>query len=135
MIKNKEEYAKSVCYFLAEELRVQRVSLPRAAEIAQKVVDNLNLIDTEQDFLRLILDLSKDFEELHKLHERIRFDIDTSNRRGLEEEVREFVVNILPRDTDLALRILKEAVKDDIKDEDLSHDFPEFKVFLEKNKK
>ncbi len=46
--KQKEEYAQAVCYFLAELLRNHRVSLPRAAEISEKVVGNINLIDTEK---------------------------------------------------------------------------------------
>lgn len=132
-INNKNEYAKAVCYFLAEELRIKNISLERAAEIAQKVVDNINLIDTEEDFLRLIRDLSRDFEELFQLERRIQIGIQISKRKELEDMVRQFVINILPQDTDMALQILKETIQDGIKAEDLRKDFPKFKIFAEKN--
>ncbi|MEJ0021188.1 MAG: hypothetical protein WDN47_01260 [Candidatus Doudnabacteria bacterium] len=132
--EKKNEYAKSVCYFLAEELRIRKISLSRAAEIAQKVVDNINLIDTEQDFLRLIKDLSSDFDELFQLEERIQFGIQISQRKQLEEKVREFVADILPQDTKMALEILQEAIREEIKAEDLRKDFPKFNQFLEKDK-
>jgi len=129
-MNQKDQYAKSVCFFLAEEIRVKQMSLPRAAEIAQKVVDNLNLIDSEQDFLRFIKELSKDFEELFQLQERIQMDIHISTRKNLENKVREFVANILPQDTNLALRLLQEAIKDEINTDDLCKKFPEFQQFL-----
>ena len=132
MDSHKEQYARSICFFLAEQLRVRRVSLARAAEIAQKVMDNLNLIDTEQDFLRFIKALSQDFEELNQLQDRVFMSIHISARRDLETKVREFVVNILPQDTSLVLQILGEAIKDDVKVEDLCLKFPQFKQFLEK---
>lgn len=129
----KNEYAKSVCYFLAEELRVRNISLERAAEIAQKVVDNINLIDTEEDFLKLIKDLSRDFEELFRLERRIQIGIKISKRKELEAMVRQFVINILPQDTAMALQILKETIRDGIMEEDLRKDFPKFDLFLKEN--
>jgi hypothetical protein len=134
-VPQKEQYAKAVCFFLAEQLRVRRIGLDRAAEIAQKVVDNLNLIDTEQDFLRFIKELSKDFDELFQLEERISMSIHISKRKELEGKVREFVVNILPADTATALQILQEAIRDEIKIEDLTMKFPQFRQFLEKNQR
>ncbi|MEO8065262.1 MAG: hypothetical protein ABI643_00210 [Candidatus Doudnabacteria bacterium] len=132
--KPNDQYAKSVCYFLAEQLRVRNISLQRAAEIAQKVVDNINLIDNEQVFLKLIMDLTKDFDELFPLTERIQMSIHISERKLLEGEVLEFVEDILPVDTHTALRILQEAVKAQINKDVLRQEFPQFSQFLEKNK-
>lgn len=133
-INQKNEYAKSVCYFLAEELRTKQISLPRAAEIAQKVVENINLIDTEQDFLLLIKDMTRDFEELFRLEERIQMHVHISARKDLEAKVLEFVENILPQDTNIALQILQEAIKVEINIDDLRKKFPQFSQFLEQNK-
>ncbi len=129
----KEEYAKAVCYFLAEQLSIRNIELPRAAEIAQKVTENIRLIETEQDFSRFIKELSGDFEELYMLGDRIEMHIHVSVRKDLEEKVREFVVNILPQDTNLALQILNEAIKDDITVQDLCLKFPQFNHFISKN--
>lgn len=128
----KEQYARSVCYFLAELLRTHRLSLLRAAEIAQKVVENINLIDSEENFLKLVKELSSDFEELNKLSDRIQMNIHTSQRKILEDAVRGFVITILPSDTNLALAILQEAIKDHIMIEDLCVKFPQFQVFIKK---
>jgi|GEM_PF-2200680 len=127
---HKEQYAKSVCFFLAELLRTRKIDLKRAAEIAQKVMDNINLIDTEQDFSRLIKGMSADFEELFQLEERLQLNISFNERRDLDDLVREFVASILPQDTNLAFVVLQEAVKDNVQSEDLCVKFPQFREFI-----
>lgn len=125
-----DQYAKSVCLFLAELLRTHKISLGRAAEIAQKVVDNINLIDSEHDFLRLIKELSSDFDELFGLQERIQMNIHVTVRKELENKVREFVIFILPQNSNLALAVLQEAIKDNVRTQDLCDKFYEFKEFI-----
>src|SRR3989338_4150956 len=97
----KDAYAKSVCYFLAEQLRTRRISLTRAAEIAQKMVANIRLIDREEDFLTLIKSLSGDFEELVQLEDRVSMSMHVGKRKELEIKVLEFVVRILPHNSGL----------------------------------
>jgi hypothetical protein len=127
----KEEYAKAVCMFLAEMLRTRKVSLARSAEIAQKVVDNINLIDTEEDFLRLIKELTSDFEELFKLQKIVLLDVERSQRRDMEETVREYVINIMGTDARQALDVLVEAVKAESQLPQLCAKFPKLKEFTE----
>lgn len=133
-IQNKNEYAKVVSLFLAELIRSRKVMLRGAADIAEKVVMNINLIDTEQQFLNLIKELSVDFEELHPLSERMHVHIKTIERKDMEQQVKSFVSNIMPTNMDLALDVLKEAAKDQVKLSELCQKFPEFKQFIETHK-
>ena len=128
---NKEEYAKSVCFFLAELLRTRKITLRRSAEIAQKIIDHINLIDSEEDFLRLIKDMTYDFEELSRLESRVNMHMQVSKRHMMEDEVREFVVNVMGKDARLALSILQTAVSENASVEDLCEKFPQFKEFIQ----
>ena len=60
-------------------------------------------------------------------------NIHITTRKDLENKVREFVVFILPQDSNLALAVLQEAIKDHIQTEDLCTKFPKFKEFLIQN--
>lgn len=129
----KEEYAKSVCLFLAELLRTRKISLQRAAEIAQKVVDHVNLLDTEADFLKLIKELTYDFEELFKLEQRVMMHMETSKRLELENRVREFVIGVMGYDPNLALSVLQAAISEQTDMTNMCAKFPQFKEFIEHN--
>lgn len=130
LLSNKEDYAKMVCLFLAELLRTHKISLNRAAEIAQKVVENINLINNEKDFLGLISELNKDFEELFRLEDRVFFHIAVDERKQMESQVRSFVIQIISDDPKMALDIMMEAIKEESKLETLSVKFPKFNDFL-----
>jgi hypothetical protein len=135
---SKEEYARQVCLFLAEMIRCRRIKLSRAAEIAQKVVENINLIDSEEQFLKFINELSKDFQEMIYLGARVTFEFQAANRVQSEQYVREFVVLMLGHDLNMALAILQESIKTESREkllENLSIKFPQFKEFLEQQKK
>ena len=132
-LPNKEQYARLVCLFLAEQLRVKKISLRRAADISQRVVNNINLIDTEQDFLRLVKELSKDFEELFTLEDRVFFYMQINERRSMETFVKRFAIEIIPQDPKLALDIMLTAIKDEAKLEDLKARFPLFSQYLERS--
>lgn len=131
MDSNKETYAQSVCYFLAELLRNHKVGLKRAGEISQKVLANINLIDTEVQFLKFIKDISLDFQELIPLTERINIHMRMSERQVMESQVREFVLAAIPVDLGTATDILHEAVKDGCTAQGLCGQFPQFKQFIE----
>ncbi len=128
---SKEEYAKQVCLFLAELLRTRRITLMRAAEIAEQVTQNITLIDSEAQFLALIKDLTSQFQELLHLGERVHLHMDMTKRLLMESQVREFVITFLTRDTGLALNVLQEAVKDSIQTNDLCVKFPQFQQFIQ----
>jgi len=130
-VNPKEEYARSVCYFLAELLRNHQVSLPRAAEISEKVVSNINLLDNERQFLEFIQDLSRDFEELVQFTKRIDMHMQVSEREKLEIQVREFVISSLGTDLQTAFGVLSEAIKAGTRQENLCQKFPQFKQFID----
>lgn len=127
---NKEEYAKAVCFFISELLRTHKISLTRAAEIGQKVLAHLNLIDTEQDFLKFIKELTSDFEELLQLHQIVLYRIAGNQRQQMENTIREFVISIMPNDMPQALEVLAAAIEEHAQLPDLCTRFPELKQFI-----
>lgn len=132
-LKKKHEYARAVCVFLADGLRSRRIPLQHAAEIAEKVVENINLIDSEEDFLKFVKNLASDFEELAKLEERIYMRIRIDERKELEAKVRDYVVRMIESDLEQSVRLLEEAVKNGSTLHDLVNKFPRFKKYLEDN--
>lgn len=127
----KEEYAKMACLFLAEGLRTRRLELQRASEIAEKILQNINLLDTEHDFLSLVKELSKDFQELTALEHKLGQSIELNEKRKLEQQVREYVVTILPSDTQTAMAILQDAAHEKVSLESLKSKYPEFNKFIQ----
>ena len=127
----KNEYAKSVALFLAELLRTRKISISRASEIAGRVVNNINLIDTEEDFLKLIKELMSDFDELDHLHKLVTEKIQISKRVNLENRVREFASQTIITDLTLAANILSDAVSYNCTLEALCAKYPSFKQFME----
>jgi hypothetical protein len=133
-IKQKDEFAKCICFFLAEQLRTKKITLKRAAEIAEKMLANINLLDTERDFLRLTKELSKDFEELVHLEEQANFRVIEDDRQTNEGLVREFVICTLAEDLKTATAILQDAVSAQGENiETLKAKYPTFKKFIEHN--
>ena len=131
MTNRKEEYAKQICLFLAELLRTHRITLERAAEIAERVTQNINLIDSEEQFLGLVKTMTADFQELFNLGQRVDMHIGVNKRMAMENNVREFVITFLAKDATLALNVLQEAIKEHVGVNDLCARFPEFKQFIQ----
>jgi hypothetical protein len=129
----KEHFARAVCLFLAEGLRTKNIGLHRAAEIAQKVLDHINLLDTEHDFLSLIKELGNDFEELSGLEKKIIKDKILKERKDLEDQVRKFSIQMLENNSQQALSILHDAAEEKSTIESLTKKYPDFKTFLQKN--
>ncbi|MBX4191827.1 MAG: hypothetical protein KW804_03445 [Candidatus Doudnabacteria bacterium] len=128
---NKNEYAKHISLFLAELLRTRKIQLERAAEIAQKVVQNINLIDNEVIFLKFVKELSFDFDELLPLEERVSLYMRVGERKELENKVTEYAVRNMTTDIHKSNAILQEAANDGIKLMDLYQKFPDFKQFVD----
>ena len=127
---NKNEYAKAVSMFLAELLRTRKIGLVRAADIAQKFVENINLLDSEQRFLQFIKELSDDFEELYHLEERVDMHMKFNFRHDFEQKVREFAIATLFTDPNLACSVLQEAVNENCELNTLAVKFPQFGNFI-----
>lgn len=128
-LTQKDEYAKMVCLFLAEGLRTRRVSLKNAADIAGKVLVHLNLLDTEADFLKLVKELAKDFDELLLLERKLVNQQVRSEKKKLEAQVKEFAIKKLTTDPSAALAILEDAAEGDVTAESLAVKYPEFKTY------
>jgi len=127
----KDQYAKAVCLFLAEMLRTRKITLKRSSEISQKFLHNINLLDTEEQFLRLIKDMTPEFEELITLEQRVFLHMQIGERENLEAAVVEFVVHTLPVDLATATGVLQEAVNENCQLKDLMSKFPSFGEFME----
>ncbi len=121
-------------FFLAEGLRTRKITLMRALEISQKVVENINLIDTEYNLLKFIKELSKDFDELAKLEDRISLYIKSDERSKTEAVVESFVINILSQNAHMALELMEEATKPESSLDQLKAKFPGFRAYLEQTK-
>jgi hypothetical protein len=132
--KQKNEYARMISLFLAELLRTRKTSLNRAADISQKVVENINLIDTEVDFLRFVQMLTSEFDEMVPMKEVVQLHIRKNHRVDLEQKVKSFVIHIMQEDPNHALEVLQEASKDDAKLPDLCLKYPKLKQFIEINR-
>lgn len=128
---NREEYAKAVCHFLSEMIRTRKISLTRAAEIAEKVVQNINLVNTEADFLKLVKELKWDFEELQNLEDRLNLSLKQNELKRMEDKVRDFVIQTMPHDPKLANDILQAAINEGATSDLLCAKFEPFKIFLE----
>lgn len=126
----KVKYTRMVCLFLAEGLRTRQVTLKRAVEITEKILQNINLMDTEQDYLSLVKELSADFEELSALETKMQFKRAAGERRQLETLAREYAINILPTDPGQALKILQEAAQDGMTLAQLESRNPQFSAYL-----
>lgn len=134
--EKRELFAKQVCLFAAEHLRDSRLTLSQIRVIISSVTQNINLVDTEEDALKLIKELSKDYHSLVKLEKIIFLSLEQSKRERLRTLVIEYVSKLLIKDPKAAAEITEEAVKDNIDIDQLQTKFPEFKKFiLEKNVK
>jgi predicted transcriptional regulator len=131
--QKKQNFGKAICLFLAEGMRSREIGLARAADIAEKVVSNINLIDTEEDFYNLIKELSKDFEELKKLNKKLVKAVKNAEQEKMEKSVKEYVSRILSHDSKLALTLMQEACKPGANLQNLREQFPSFDFFIKEN--
>lgn len=138
-LPEKEKYIKILCLFLAEEMRVHNIELDRAAFVARKVMQNINLLDSEKDFLSLIKELSKDFNELVRFGQHLEYSSAIKSRRNWEQFVTDYVVSNLTNNMHTALQIVEDASQPDMSLDILKKKYPEFgdyivKISKEKNK-
>jgi len=126
-MSHNDKYARTLVMFLAEGLRTRTFTANRAAEIAEKVLANINLVDTEEHFLLLVKELSHDFEELGPFGDSLEKDLATSSTRGLEESIRQYAVQALHSDPKEAMEILKAAAEPGLSKASIYEAFPKFK--------
>lgn len=126
----KNNSAHLFCLFLAEEMRLRRISLGEAKEMARAVVAHKNLIDNEEHLLKLVMELSKDFPELKKFEQKLAIYIEKKTRSDAEKKVTEFVALIMDTDQNLAMQILDDAIDSGNSLEKLGAKYPKFAEFL-----
>jgi len=128
----KEKLARAVCLFLAEMLRTRKLNLDRSAEIAARVVERLDKIETELNFLEAVRQLEFEFQELNILEQDLINLYGMSERKKMENYVRQYAIHRLPNNPEAAVEIMEEALKPDTTLDDLAAKFSEFAKFLEK---
>ncbi len=130
---DKNHYARMVCLFLAEGLRTRNMGLRRAGEIAEKVLQNMNLLDNERDFLMLVKELAKDFDEMTTLEKKLIMDKEKKEKRDMERIVKDFSVQSLSGNSHQALSLLQDATGQNVTLEELEKKYPDFKEFVEEH--
>jgi len=135
MQENKQRFIKTVNVFLADLHHLGKITWDRAEKIAQNFFRHINLLDEEEDFLKLIEELSKDFEELHELTVRIKRSIHADKRRQMENNAREFAIFMMTNNARAASDFLKEVLQEGVSEDYLSEKFPEYGHFLQKRSK
>jgi hypothetical protein len=65
--------------------------------------------------------------------DRVHIHAHVSERKDIERKVRAFGVSIMATDIKLAIKILEEAIRDEITLTELQRKFPEFGKYLETN--
>jgi len=135
----KENMSKAVCLFFAEMLRTRKVKLDRCADIAAEIVNRLESIGSEKQFLDAVKELEFEFQELKTLKNDLLQVTSMSSRQQMEQIVREYAIQILPHDPKQSILLLEEALKSESTLISLSKRFSDFAKFaedyLESNKK
>lgn len=126
------QYGRMFCMFLAEGLRSRRISLKRSADIAEHFLKHANLLHNELDFLALVRELTKDFEELLIFENQMVKNRERADKRSLDSLVKDFVVSTLPKNPELSLGILQDAASGTFDLERLKAKYPDFSKFTQK---
>ena len=132
-VLTKEQCARAACLFFAEELRSNRLKIGRAAEMAKLITQNMNLVDTDLDFLVLLENLGASDDAFLLLHKRIKHLIQKDTKTRNETLVHKFVLETLPFNSELARKILHDSVDEGLNLESLCVKYPQLRQFVNKN--
>lgn len=119
-----------VVLFLAEAIRSRRTSLPRAAEISQRVVLDLPHMNSEGEALAMLTDIEKDFQEVSALKEALHFGYHHSDVKVYEPEIKEFASRLLTQDMSLSTIFLQDAATPAMTIQELCIKYPNFCKYL-----
>lgn len=122
-----------VALFLAEAVRSRRTSLARAAEISQRVLEQLPSIDSESKILSMLTDIEKDFGEITTLKQALHFGYKTSDMKVFEPEIREYASRVFSEDMESSARFLQDASSRGMTIEALCLKYPDFCEYLGRN--
>lgn len=119
-----------VALFLAEAIRTRRTSLPRAAEICHRVVTSLPSLNSESQVLSMLTEIEKDFEEISLLKQAMHFGRHLSDIKVYEDEIKDYVSQIFPKDIMASNAFLQDAATPGITIQELCLKYPEFVNYL-----
>jgi len=124
------EFAELIALFLAEVIRSRRTSLRRAAEISRHVVLEIKGINGEEDALRMLTNIEKDFEEVATLKQALHFGYGKSSIKVFEGEIKEYASRVFVTDMVMSSEFLQDAAKSGMTIQELCLKYPEFCNFV-----
>jgi hypothetical protein len=119
-----------VALFLAEAIRSRRTSLPRAAEISQRVVANMAKMNSEDQALAMLTDIEKDFEEVSTLKQALHFGYEPSDVKVYQSEIKEYAAKVFIKDMNLSTLFLQDSAMPGMTIQQLCLKYPDFCNFL-----
>lgn len=125
-----QNFSNLVALFLAEAIRSRRTSLPRAAEISERVVSQLKNCKDENQTLSMLTDIEKDFEEVSSLKQALHFGYNSSDLKIFEKEIKEYASKIISQDLKLSTQFLEDAAQPSANIQQLCIKYPKFCDYL-----
>ncbi len=125
-----QNFNNLVALFLAEAIRSRRTSLPRAAEISNRVVSSMGKLNSEGQALELLTNIEKDFEEVTNLKQALHFGIHSSDIKVYETEIRDYASKIFASDMNLSNAFLQDAARPGATIQQLCLKYPDFCEYL-----
>lgn len=119
-----------IALFLAEAIRTKRTSLARAAEISGEVISKLKNLKSEEDALRALTELEKDFEEVSTLKQALHFGEETSDIKIYEAEIKDYASKMIAKDMGASNTFLQDAAEASMTIQKLCIKYPDFCRFL-----
>ncbi len=128
-----QNFNNLVALFLAEAIRSRRTSLPRAAEISQRVISKIKNCRDENQTLSMLTDIEKDFEEISTLKQALHFGYEANDLKVFEKEIKEYASKIISEDLKASADFLEEAALPGMTIQQLCIKYPKFCDYLLSN--
>lgn len=127
-------YRQLIALFLAEVIRSRHTTIHRAAEVARAVVHGFEQIHTEEDALRYVTDIEREFEEVGRLRQALHFGNKPFEVSVYEQEIREYAARLFEQDMVTSSEFLQVAAKKHMTIQELCVKYPDFCEYLYRNK-
>jgi hypothetical protein len=101
--------------------------------MALKIVQNINLIDNEKDFLGFLEEMGKTSESFLRLYKRVKHFSERGAKAQNEVLVHQFAVETMTYNGELAKKILKDSIDEGLNFEALCVKYPQFRQFVLKH--
>ncbi len=104
--------------------------MSRAAEISSRVVSRLDSLNSENQALKMLTEIEKDFGEVYALKQALHFGYQPSEIKVYEAEIKEFASKALAKDIQLSNAFLQDATTQGTTIQKLCVKYPQFCNFL-----